>query len=84
MFGELPGGQARSVGEGAPGLVKRFLLGAVRSLKSGEQLRQGREASALAFHPWTLWGPQGLTPSPSPAHPPFSGPPGAAQLWGRV
>lgn len=38
VFGELPDRQAWSVGEGAPGLVKRFLL------KCGEQGRQGREA----------------------------------------
>lgn len=74
MSGELLGHLEGRGGEGAQGLVRRFLLRAVRGLKCGERGRQGREASALAFLHWTLRRPHGLAPGPSPAHPPFFAP----------
>lgn len=83
-LGGLPGG-----GEGALGLVKRFILRAMWSPKSDEQGRQVPEASALAFLQWPPlhWtAPSPLWPSarPSAAHPPCSAPTRAARLWGQI
>ena len=88
-LGGLPGGQAWSIGEGALGLVKRFILRAMWSPKSDEQGRQVPEASALAFLQWPPlhWTvPSPLWPSarPSAAHPPCSAPTRAARLWGQI
>lgn len=89
VWGGLPGGQAWSVGEGALGLVKRFVLGAMWSPKSDEHGRQVPEASALAFlqrpplH-WTVPSPLWPSARPPAAHPPCSAPTRAARLWGQI
>lgn len=68
--------QAWSVGEGAPGLVKRFLLRAGRSLKGGEQ----GEAGVRSLSSGLLSLDSAETPGPGPNSlpstcTPFSAPP---------